>query len=277
MKTMKCIELTTSFSSYLDDGLESRGRSEQIEEHLTSCPLCRQEMDDLRRLRNGLRSMSRPEMPGTLVESMKRRVSAELGKGHRPGIFLPAWRKPSYEIWLMSYSIGAIASVVIGFSFLWMILYANPSVRRSTVLAYNNASLPAVAAVPSEDAVSPYEFVRTRADVTSESPSVNPRGALILLTESLVKGELKDDEVVVVADVYENGQAQITQVVEPSHDTNAVNELARALDTDPASSPFMPATLDQRSSDPVRVILKIQSVDVSIDGERPRRRGRVSL
>jgi hypothetical protein len=27
----------------------------------------------------------------------------------------------------------------------------------------------------------------------------------------------------------------------------------------------------------VRVILKIQSVDVSIDGERPRRRGRVSL
>jgi hypothetical protein len=274
--TMKCSDLKTSFSNYLDDGLESRESVVQIEKHLSSCPLCRQEMDDLRKIRNGLRSIPRPEIPQNVLDSIRQRLALEASKGDRPGLFLPAWRKASYEVWLMSYSIGAFASVVLGFSFLWMILYANPAARRADIALYSS-STSTIATTANGDSVSPFEFVKTRADVTAESPSVNPRGTLIGLTEALVKGELKDDEVVVVADVYENGLAQITEVVEPSRDRKAVGELARALDTDPAYSPFVPAQLDQRSSDPVRVILKIQSVDVSINDERPRRRGRVSL
>jgi hypothetical protein len=272
---MKCSDIKNSYSSYLDDGFDPGQSTGRIEEHLSSCPLCRQEMDDLRKLRNGLRSTRRPQIPDTVIASIRQSVSIELAKGDRPGIFLPAWRKTSYEIWLMVYSVGTFASVFLGLSFLWLLLYANPAAHRSDIVSYNSSRSSQVSA--DDDTVSPFEFVKTRANVTTESPSVNPRGTLIGLTEALVKGELRDDEVVVVADVYENGLAQIKQVVEPSRDRNAIGELARALDTDPAISPFVPATLDRRSSDPVRVILKIQSVDVSINGDRPRRRSRVSL
>jgi hypothetical protein len=81
---------------------------------------------------------------------------------------------------------------------------------------------------------------------------------------------MKDDEVVVVADVYSNGSAQIAQVVEPSHNRDAVVELARALDNGLGSTPFVPAAYDKRS-DSVRVIFKIQTVYVSTQ-EKPRKR-----
>jgi hypothetical protein len=73
---------------------------------------------------------------------------------------------------------------------------------------------------------------------------------------------MRDDEVVVVADVFGNGLAQIAEVVEPSHDQRAVEQLQQALQSDPAFAPFVPATLDQRSNS-IRVILKIQNVNVS--------------
>ena len=73
-----------------------------------------------------------------------------------------------------------------------------------------------------------------------------------------------------MADVYKNGTAAITEVVEPSRDASAVGELAKALKADPQYQPFVPALLDQRS-DLVRVVLKIQSIDVSTR-ERPRKR-----
>jgi hypothetical protein len=98
--------------------------------------------------------------------------------------------------------------------------------------------------------------------IAGESPSINPQGALVALTRSLVRGEMKDDEVVVVADVFGNGLAQIAEVVEPSHDRHAVAQLQKALESDPAYAPFVSADMDRRS-DPVRVVLKIQSVNVN--------------
>jgi hypothetical protein len=99
-------------------------------------------------------------------------------------------------------------------------------------------------------------------DVAGESPSVNPQGALVALTRSLVRGEMKDDEVVVVADVFGDGLAQIAEVVEPSHDRRAVDRLQKALEAGSDSAPFVSADMDRRS-DPVRVVLKIQNVNVS--------------
>ena len=73
---------------------------------------------------------------------------------------------------------------------------------------------------------------------------------------------MKDDEVVVVAEVFGNGLARIDEVIEPSRDRQAVRELENALKSDPNyAPPFVPAHLDQRS-DTVRVILKIQSVNI---------------
>jgi hypothetical protein len=110
--------------------------------------------------------------------------------------------------------------------------------------------------------LSSLDYAQGRKDVSGESPSLNPNGALVALTRSLVRGEMKDDEVVVVADVFGNGLAQIAEVVEPSRDRMAVGELERALRSDPSYAPFVPANMDLRS-DSVRVVLKIQNVNVS--------------
>lgn len=109
---------------------------------------------------------------------------------------------------------------------------------------------------------SPAAYADGRRGIAGESPSINPRGALVALTKSLVRGEMHDDEVVVVADVFSNGLAQIAEVVEPSRDRRAVSELQKALESDPSFAPFVSADVDQRSETPIRVVLKIQNVDV---------------
>jgi hypothetical protein len=83
---------------------------------------------------------------------------------------------------------------------------------------------------------------------------------------------MKDDEVVVVADVFGNGLAQIAEVVEPSRDRRAVAELQKALESDPSYAAFVPSEMENRPES-VRVILKFQSVDVStkISVRKPRR------
>jgi len=92
---------------------------------------------------------------------------------------------------------------------------------------------------------------------------------LIALTRSLVRGDMRDDEVVVVADVFGDGLARIAEVIEPSRDSKAIMELRKALESDPAYSPFVAANLDKRSNS-VRVVLRFQSVDVHT-GTPPRK------
>ena len=140
---------------------------------------------------------------------------------------------------------------VIGVGFLWLLSLAPvPSPPQSFY--------------PDIDRVEPAElaYAGPRRSVSSESPSVNPQGALVALTNSLVRGEMNDDEVVVVAEVFGNGLAKIDEVVEPSKNRHAVGELEKALKSDPDFAPFVPADMDQRP-DSVRVVLKIQSVNVS--------------
>jgi hypothetical protein len=175
----------------------------------------------------------------------------------------------------MSYSIGAFASLIFGFGFLWLILSSGTGY--GSIARYDSGSrtsIPLAGLEPGQQnnviRLSAGDYARARSDIAAESPSVNPNGSLIELTKLLVNGEMRADEVVVVADVFEDGSAHIAQVVEPSRNGNAVYELAKALDFETSNSPFVPATLDQRS-DTIRVILKIQSVDVSTR-EKPRKR-----
>jgi hypothetical protein len=160
--------------------------------------------------------------------------------------------------------------VALTFGLLWALLL-NPSsiaqnnevarlqpISKSTVLLAN--------ANPEADSgdyeLSAPDFDMPRLAISGESPSVNPQGALIALTKSFVRGKMEDDEVVVVAEVFGNGLARIDEVVEPSRNRRAVRELENALKSDPNyAPPFVPAHLDQRS-DTVRVVLKIQSVNV---------------
>ena len=155
-----------------------------------------------------------------------------------------------------------VATVVIGLTLLSLMLTSSP-----VPLSARETALDAPVFLASNPDISPDEYASSRLAISGESPSINPRGALVALTRSLVRGEMRDDEVVVVADVFSNGLAQISEVVEPSHDRKAVEELQKALGSDPSFAPFVSSNLDQRSSDTIRVVLKIQNVNVDTSSD----------
>jgi hypothetical protein len=145
--------------------------------------------------------------------------------------------------------------------------FAGPPANDSAVLLASNRHVPGDI---NQSDISQSDYARERMEFASESPSVNPQGALVALTRSFVRGGMKNDEMVVVADVFSNGLAQIAEVVEPSLDRRAVGELEKALDSDPAFAPFVPADIENRPES-VRVVLKFQSVNVSMSAARHRR------
>jgi hypothetical protein len=266
---MRCEDLKIDLALYLDGAL-SKDDLSLLEAHLTACPLCRVSLSSMQEIRNGLHALPRPKIPQSALNAVRLSVRARTDPGNIAfGLLKTGFEGQSYRVWLLSYTVGACASVVLGFSFLWLILAGGvgggygdlagrgrPSSGSSVLLANNTPNFNNGAFL------SPKDFANTRSDIAAVSPSVNPQGSLIELTKSLVSSEMKDDEVVVVADVFQNGSAQIAQVVEPSRNQNAVDELARALDYETVNSPFVPANFDQRS-DTIRVVLKIQSVYVS--------------
>lgn len=272
---MKCRDLQFELPLYLDDVL-APSEMAAIDAHLDTCPVCRQKLADMREIRSAMRSLPRPQITAARMASIRNAV-AERITPHTisPGFALLETPKRWLDVWLMPYTVGAVGSVVLAISFLWLIL--------------SPANIPDLAAVPVAGTpidrsgsiflaenndpllldLSPSQYAYTRLGFSSESPSVNPRGALVALTRSLLRGEMMDEEVVVVADVFGNGLARIAEVVEPSDDRKAIERLQRALQTDPDYAPFVPADLDGRS-DTMRVVLKIQSVNV--DAEPAQRR-----
>ena len=253
---------------------------ETISNHLVHCPLCRQVYSEVREVRSNLRKMRRPEISAEAVESIKAAVYRE----SRTRRFVPvsSAMRDWLQLRLMPYSVGAVASVVIGLSFLSLLfsggLRSGPfsdtagNGDPSVLLASNRHTYNDDV---SQSPILQSDYARGRLAFASESPSVNPQGALIALTRSLVHGGMKNDEMVVVADVFSNGLAQIAEVVEPSRDRRAVGELEKALDSDPSYAPFVPANLENRP-DSVRVVLKFQSVNVSTSGTRDRQKRRSS-
>lgn len=234
-----------------------------IDGHLDECPLCRQKAADFQELRQSLRAFSRPEITAQITDSIRLAIAAEIQvksqKQTRPA--LNAWLKT----WLMPSGAGALASVLAAFFVLWTLHSASNGIAQKPEMVKGSSSVLLAGTNPGHNGedldLTPIEYAQTRSLIAGESPSINPNGALIALTKSLVRNEMKDDEVVVVADVFGNGLARISEVVEPSRDRRAVAELEQALKSDPAYAPFVPADFDGRS-DSMRVVLKIQSVDV---------------
>jgi hypothetical protein len=244
---MRCDELKSLFAIEADGCLSANDMS-LLTDHLASCPLCRQERDDYRHLTRGLRMMSRPVLPRSSLAALRTAVAARAGG---IGFWIAEDRRPWMKAWLMPSSVGTFASVIIGVGFLWL-LSLSPA-RMPEHFAEQSATFPD----PLQLA-----YVEQRSEVSTESPSINPNGALVALTNALVRGDMKDDEVVVVAEVFGNGLARIDEVVEPSKDRRAVDELERALQSDPSFAPFVPAEVDKRP-DSMKVVLKIQNINVS--------------
>jgi hypothetical protein len=261
---MKCEELQLNLSVYLDDILTNEERA-CLDEHLAQCPLCRQKLSDFQSLRQNLRNIPRAEVPNALVNSIRNRVAQEIQTDQQKSAYtdnVRAW----INTYLMPYSIGTVASLVFGFLLLWTLSTSSVSEQninfakneKTTILLADSNT----AKVREKLSLNENEYPELSLNFTGESPTINPQGALIALTKSLARGEMKDDEVVVVADVFGNGLAQIAAVVEPSNDKDAVRELEEALRTNPDfAPPFLPANIDHRS-DTVRVVLKIQTVNV---------------
>lgn len=267
---MKCENLQLNLSVYLDNILTVEERAD-VDEHLAQCPLCRQKSAELQALRNDLRVMARPVLRSDLLVSLRHQIAGEtVLNEQKPTLIFSENFREWLLMRLMPYSVGTIASVVLTFGLLWALLI-NPNkigqtnetgefqaATKSTVLLANanpKANL-------GDAAFNESDFEAAYPALSGASPTINPQGALIALTKSFVRGKMKDDEVVVVAEVFGNGLAQIDEVVEPSRDRQAVRELEKALKSDPNYAPsFVPANLDRRS-DSVRVILKIQSVNI---------------
>ena len=266
LKIMKCHELQLNLPLYFDDCLSVDDRV-SLDNHFEHCPLCRQKLADFHDLRNSLRSMARPEMPVNVLSSLRAAIANELAPPNMtPAFTLIDDRGNWLDVWLMPCATGVFASLAVGFSLLWVIMSSDFQAGISDAAQAANSDsnsrvMLAKTFDPNALEISPSDYAGSRLAFSGESPSINPSGALIALTKSLVRGEMEDDEVVVVADVFGNGLARIAEVVEPSRDRHAVADLRKALESDPSFAPFVPADLDNRSES-VRVVLKIQSVNV---------------
>jgi hypothetical protein len=267
---MKCEDLQLNLPVYTDDILTEDERA-ALEAHLSSCPVCRHKLADFQTLRNSLRGMARAEMPPRLLESVRINVAAQLQTASPKSNSLSSknfWEWIQMRV--MPYGIGTFASLILGFTLLWSLLAPASQTNRTNDLtqsdSFSNSTVLLANANPkgkaSDYELSPTEYARTRSAFSGESPSINPQGALVALTKSLMRGDMKDEEVVVVADVFGNGLAQIAEVVEPSsRNRQAVQDLENALRDNPEYAPFVPADLDRRSES-IRIVFKIQSVNV---------------
>ena len=102
------------------------------------------------------------------------------------------------------------------------------------------------------------DYAALRSPYALESPSLNPKSTFVSATSSLMRGELSDEAVIIVADVFGNGIAKVADVLEAPRNKNALSELERVLQSEPA---FVPASYDKRPEN-IRVVLLIQKVDV---------------
>jgi hypothetical protein len=263
-KKMKCENLQFNLPLYADDILTSEER-EQIEAHLPACPLCRARLAEYRDLQNDFRIVARPEASADLLYSVRNAVAVELNRSQRKPAFLFTENLREWLIFrVMPYSVGVFASLILTFSFLMALLSTREATEKSMEFARINSNR-AMLATNSGGNLEFDDF--SDADypelipIAAKSPRLNPTGALVALTKSIVRGKMEDEDVVVVADVFGDGIARIAEVVEAPRDRKAMRDLEKALNEDDASAPFVTAKQDNRSNH-VRVVLKIQRVDV---------------
>lgn len=274
---MRCEVIQTDLPLY-GDGHLSKEHSLIINAHLEICPVCRAKAAAHREIANDLRKIERPNISLDMQRSIRNSLRSELTNGrHTPSVFSNGFSE-WLQMKLIPYAIGVTASLVIGFGVLSVLLSnirsadtataGKPNVETGILLAGGRG----ISSQANGDAaIFPADYARTRLAVSSESPSLNPQGSLVMLTSSMLRNNKSSDSIVVVADVFSNGLAKIQEVVSPNYSSKAISDLEKALDADLGNAPFLPASLDQRS-DSVRVILRFQQVNVSAREKiRPRR------
>ncbi|MGH9968062.1 MAG: anti-sigma factor family protein [Pyrinomonadaceae bacterium] len=259
---MSCEEIQQSLSFYVDDVLTLPARV-AVDEHLDKCPVCRDEVIELRGLTRGLSMLARPVVPddlaasitdALLIEAAARRQSPHISYGDRVARFL--------EPWLMPYSIGSFASVIL---FVAMFAGLRPhfvALREAAAQSSAVYMIPANVEYDLTKPVTSEDFAASRAPFAEQSPSLNPKGALATLTRSYTQPRADQsqdgDDMIVVADVFSNGAASLADVVHAPRNRQMLSDFQAALRRDAA---FVPASLDRRP-DTMRVVFTVQKVDV---------------
>ncbi len=257
---MGCEETTKLLSQYIDDVLSLPVRA-TVDAHLDRCPVCRTEAAELRSLSRSLGYLARQEAPADLAASINDALFIEAAAQRQsPKPTFPQlvmfWLEPR----LMPYGIGSLASVIL---FVSMFAGLRPHfVALHEAARQNNASLQANSGYDLNRPVTPENFSASRAPFAGQSPSLNPDGALALLTSaySQPRPDLyeDDDDMIVVADVFSNGAASLADVVQAPRNRRMLADFEVALRE---STAFVPASLDRRP-DTMRVVFTMQRVDV---------------
>lgn len=275
---MKCEDLQFSLPLFADDDLSANEKF-KLEAHLAQCPVCREKHAEYVALRNSLRGLAQAPIPADLTYSVRSAVALQLNQSvsRKSSLFSDDFRE-WLQYKLMPYGVGTFASLVFVVMFLAAMLSTKTATNKinevaaldskpTVVLANSNSSFNDFGDPIYRDLsmdLTDESFAAQRVPVSYESPSLNPKGALVALTKSIARGKMHDDEVVVVADVFSDGLAQIAQVVEAPRNRQSMEELEKALQNDPIYAPFVPAKFDNRSN-VIRVVFKIQRVDVTTD------------
>jgi hypothetical protein len=267
---MNCEETRQTLSLYLDDCVSLPARV-AIDEHLDRCPVCRAEVAELRSLTRSLKMMTRPTPPAGLAGTITDLLTIEAAARQAPKVSWGRRVARFLEPRLMPYSVGSFASVIL---FFLMFTALRPHFVALREAALNNGGLYVVRTVPVMpgydlyEPVSPQDFAASRAPFAEESPSLNPVGALAALTRAYSRPHASyrsgsdTDDMIVVATVFSNGAASLSDVVQPPRDRRMLDEFESALRQD---APFVPASYDRRP-DTMRVVFTL-GTKVEIDGQ----------
>ena len=264
---MSCDEIQQSLSLYVDDGLKPDERV-LCYRHLEVCPVCRARLAEMRSIRSGLEMLSRPAPPVDLAPSIKKALITQAAARrslHQTtfGDVVSGWLQPV----TMRYVFSSLASVIIfGCVFAAMRPQMVALHEAAVVLDQVPISIePAGVFRPGYDInkpISSESYAALRAPFNTESPSLNPGGALATLTSEPTRaraaGRGGDDNMMVVADVFTNGSASLADVMHAPRDRRMLKDFEKALRENAA---FVPAALDRRP-ETMRVVFSIQRVDV---------------
>jgi hypothetical protein len=252
---MLCEQTRQSLSLYVDDCVSLPNRI-AIEQHVDRCPVCRDEAVELRALKRQLSLLTPPTPPAELattisnalaIEAAARRQESTPSRGRRVARFI--------EPWVMPYSAGSFASVIMFF-----LMFA--ALRPHFVALREAAAMQHPGGYDIYQPITKEGLAADRAPFTVVSPTLNPGGALAALTISYARPHSEmdgdADDMIVVADVFSNGSAALADVVQPPRDRRMLDDFESALRRDAA---FVPASLDRRP-DTMRVVFAVQKVDV---------------
>ena len=274
---MLCEETRQSLSLYVDDCVSLPARV-GIDEHLDRCPVCRAEVAELRSLTRGLGLLSRPVPPADLaanisdalyIEAAAQRQAPQPSIGYRIMRFL----QPR----LMPYTVGTFSSVIMFFS-MFAALRPHFVALHDAALQQNEVLMVQTGGVEPgvhrfrfnlNEPVTSESLARERAPFGEQSPSLDPEGSLAALTRAYAHPNYNhydpNDDMLVVTDVFSNGVAALTDVVQPPRDKRMLDEFESALRQDPA---FVKASLDRRP-DTMRIYFWLRGgavEKVEIDG-----------